>query len=91
VERAGTEVADIGKSLTGGAAPAGHINHNNRRNTDTGQIGDGREAAAVDYVLGNARAGDIDDALTAIDRFAYQESMLINFGDDSRRADAKVP
>ncbi len=34
-----------------------------RNITITGQIGDGREAAAVDYVLRNARAGDIDDAL----------------------------
>jgi hypothetical protein len=28
--------------------------------TTTGQIGDGREAAAVEYVLKHARAGDID-------------------------------
>ena len=48
----------------------------------TGQIGDGREAAAVDYVLANARAGDIDDVIATIDRFAYQESILINVGDE---------
>lgn len=52
-----------------------------RNITRTGQIGDGREAAAVDYVLRNARPGDIDDALAAIDRFAYEKSMLINIGD----------
>ena len=52
-----------------------------RNITRTGQIGDGREAAAVDYVLRTARAGDIDDVLTAIDRFAYDKSMLINIGD----------
>jgi catechol O-methyltransferase len=48
----------------------------------TGQIGDGREAAAVDYVLENARAGDIDDVLATIDKFGYEESILINVGDE---------
>jgi catechol O-methyltransferase len=41
--------------------------------TTTGQIGDGREAAAVEYVLKNARAGDIDDVLATIDKFAYEK------------------
>lgn len=49
--------------------------------TTTGQIGDGREAAAVDYVLQHSRAGDVDGVLAAIDRFAYEKSMLINVGD----------
>jgi catechol O-methyltransferase len=54
-----------------------------RRNlTTTGQFGDGREAAAVEYVLKNARAGDIDDVLATIDKFAYEKSMLINVGDE---------
>src|ERR1700744_2297826 len=53
-----------------------------RNITTTGQIGDGREAAAVEYVLKNARAGDIDDVLAAIDKFAYEKSMLINVGDE---------
>ena len=53
-----------------------------RNLTKTGQIGDGREAAAVDYVLNNARAGDIDDVLATIDKFAYEKSMLINVGDE---------
>jgi len=48
----------------------------------TGQIGDGREAAAVKYVLENARAGDLDDVLATIDRFGYEESILINVGDE---------
>lgn len=48
----------------------------------TGQIGDGREAAVVEYVLANARAGDIDDVLATIDTFAYEKSMLINVGDE---------
>ncbi len=53
-----------------------------RNITTTGQIGDGREAAAVDYVLRNAKAGDIDDVLATIDKFAYEKSMLINVGDE---------
>jgi len=53
-----------------------------RNITTTGQIGDGREAAAVDYVLRNARAGDIDDVLATIDKFAYEKSMPINVGDE---------
>ena len=69
-----------------------------RNITTTGQIGDGREAAAVEYVLKHARAGDIDDVLATIDRFAYEESMLINVGDEKgalldaavRRADPKL-
>jgi catechol O-methyltransferase len=69
-----------------------------RNITSTGQIGDGREAAAVEYVLQNARAGDIDDVLASIDKFAYEKSMLINVGDEKgllldaavRRADPAV-
>jgi catechol O-methyltransferase len=53
-----------------------------RNITTTGQIGDGREAAAVDYVLKNARAGDVDDVLATIDKFAYEKSLLINVGDE---------
>ncbi|OBK98298.1 SAM-dependent methyltransferase [Mycobacterium asiaticum] len=53
-----------------------------RNITKTGQIGDGREAAVVDFVLGTARAGDIDDVLAKIDQFAYEKSMLINVGDE---------
>src|SRR5271165_4237943 len=53
-----------------------------RNITTTGQIGDGREAAAIEYVLMRARAGDVDDVLATIDRFAYEESMLINVGDE---------
>jgi len=69
-----------------------------RNITTSGQIGDGREAAAVEYVLKNSRAGDIDDVLATIDRFAYHKSMLINVGDEKgalldaavRRADPKL-
>jgi catechol O-methyltransferase len=48
----------------------------------TGQIGDGREAAAADYVVANARQGDIDDVIATIDEFAYEKSILINVGDE---------
>lgn len=48
----------------------------------TGQIGDGREAAAAKYVMANARRDDPDDVIATIDRFAYQESFLINVGDE---------
>ncbi|MGH3676357.1 MAG: O-methyltransferase [Mycobacterium sp.] len=64
----------------------------------TGQIGDGREAAAADYVVANARQGDIDDVIAAIDKFAYEKSFLINVGDEKgelldaavRRANPKL-
>jgi catechol O-methyltransferase len=53
-----------------------------RHFSKTGQWGDGREAAAADYVVANARRGDLDDALRTIDTFAYQKSFLINVGDE---------
>jgi catechol O-methyltransferase len=53
-----------------------------RNITRTGQIGDGREAAAVEYVLANATPGDLDGVIDAIDRFAYEKSFLINVGDE---------
>lgn len=53
-----------------------------RNITTTGQIGDGREAAAADFVETRARAGDVDDVIAAIDRFAYEHSYLINVGDE---------
>jgi catechol O-methyltransferase len=55
---------------------------NQRNLTRTGQIGDGREAAVVDYVLTHARQGDIEDVIATIDRFAYEESFLVNVGDE---------
>ena len=48
----------------------------------TGQIGDGREAAAADYVVSNARQGDVDDVIAKVDEFAYEKSFLINVGDE---------
>jgi catechol O-methyltransferase len=51
-----------------------------RNLTTTGQIGDGREAAAADYVVEHARAGDVDEVLAAIDEFAYEKAILVNVG-----------
>jgi catechol O-methyltransferase len=48
----------------------------------TGQIGDGREAAAADYVLSRARSGDVDDVIATLDKFAYEQSVLVNVGDE---------
>jgi catechol O-methyltransferase len=64
----------------------------------SGQIGDGREAAAGEYVLRHARRGDLDDVIAALDRFGYQKSFLINVGDEKgallddavRRADPRL-
>ncbi|MCV7279179.1 O-methyltransferase [Mycolicibacterium flavescens] len=69
-----------------------------RHITTTGQIGDGREAALGDYVVAEARQGDLDDVIATIDRFAYQKSFLINVGDKkgelldaaARRADPRL-
>ena len=46
------------------------------------QAGDGREEKLAQYVLANARPDDLADAIGAIDRFAYNESFLINVGDE---------
>src|SRR5579864_6340666 len=46
------------------------------------QVGDGREEGAARYVIANARAGDIDAAIAAIDRYAYKKKFLINVGDE---------
>jgi catechol O-methyltransferase len=64
----------------------------------TGQFGDGREAAAADYVLAKARRGDIDDVLATMDEFAYKKSFLISVGDEKgtlleaavKRADTRL-
>jgi catechol O-methyltransferase len=48
----------------------------------TGQMGDGREEATVEYVVANAPLGDVDAAIDAIDNFAYDKSILMNVGDE---------
>ena len=69
-----------------------------RNITKTGQLGDGREAAAADYVLTHAQRGDVDDVVATIDEFAYEKSFLVNIGDEKgelldaavRRADPRL-
>lgn len=46
------------------------------------QVGDGREEDCARYVLAHARAGDVDDAIRAIDEYAYKKKFLINVGDE---------
>lgn len=46
------------------------------------QVGDGREARLADHVEANAKSGDAEDAIRVIDDFAYNESFLINVGDE---------
>jgi predicted O-methyltransferase YrrM len=46
------------------------------------QVGDGREEACAKYVLSRAKAGDIRDAIRAIDEYAYKKRFLINVGDE---------
>ena len=46
------------------------------------QVGDGREERVARKVLSNARRGDADDVIRTIDDFAYQESFLMNVGDE---------
>lgn len=48
----------------------------------TGQVGDGREKAAVAYVLANARHGDLDDVIRVLDDFARNRRFLMNIGDE---------
>jgi catechol O-methyltransferase len=62
------------------------------------QVGDGREEALAQYVLANARRGDLDDVIGTIDRFCYEQSFMINVGDEKgeildaavRRTDPKL-
>ena len=62
------------------------------------QVGDGREEALAAYVTANAAAGDVDDAIRAIDEFCYGRSIMMNVGDEKgeildaaiRRTDARL-
>ena len=46
------------------------------------QVGDGREEALAEHVLANARAGDVEDAIRAVDEFCYGQSFMMNVGDE---------
>ena len=48
----------------------------------TWQVGDGREQALAEYVLGHASAGDLDGAIDAIDHFCATRSVMMNVGDE---------
>lgn len=69
-----------------------------RRFNTTGQLGDGRESAAADYVEAHSTRGDMIDVLAALDRYAYEKSFLVNVGDEKgalldaavRRADPRL-
>lgn len=46
------------------------------------QVGDGREERLAAYVLKHARRGDVADAIRVIDEYCYEQSFLINVGDE---------
>jgi catechol O-methyltransferase len=46
------------------------------------QVGDGREARLADYVLAKARRGDAADVIRIIDEYSYNQSFLMNVGDE---------
>jgi catechol O-methyltransferase len=50
--------------------------------TSEWQVGDGREEALGAYVAEHARAGDLDDVIRRIDEFCYEQSFMINVGDE---------
>jgi catechol O-methyltransferase len=53
-----------------------------RHMSTRGQVGDGREEALARYVEGQARPGDVDDAIRVIDEFCYRHSVMMNVGDE---------
>lgn len=46
------------------------------------QVGDGREERLAGYVLERARRGDPADVVRVIDEFGYEQSILMNVGDE---------
>ncbi len=46
------------------------------------QVGDGREARLAEYVVAKAKRGDAKDVIRIIDEYGYNESILINVGDE---------
>jgi catechol O-methyltransferase len=53
-----------------------------KRLTSEWQVGDGREEALGEYVAEHGRAGDLDDVIRVIDEFCYEQSFMINVGDE---------
>ena len=56
-----------------------------RHLTKEWQVGDGREARLAEYVLARARRGDPADVIRVVDDYCYNESFLINVGDEKGR------
>lgn len=52
------------------------------RLTTQWQVGDGREARLATYVESRAKPGDAADVIRVIDEYCYEESFLINVGDE---------
>jgi len=46
------------------------------------QVGDGREARLAEYVVARAKQGNAKDVIRVIDEYCYNESFLINVGDE---------
>jgi catechol O-methyltransferase len=46
------------------------------------QVGDGREEALAEYVVADAKPGDVADAIRAIDDFCVNRSVMMNVGDE---------
>jgi catechol O-methyltransferase len=46
------------------------------------QVGDGREEALARHVEQNARPGDLDDAIRAVDDFCYRSAWMMNVGEE---------
>src|SRR5262245_33680698 len=46
------------------------------------QVGDGREEALAEYVTTRARARDLDDVIRMVDEFCYEQSIMMNVGDE---------
>lgn len=56
-----------------------------KRLTTEWQVGDGREARLAQHVLAHAKRGDAADVIRVIDDFGYNQSILINVGDEKGR------
>src|SRR5213076_1108029 len=48
----------------------------------TWQVGDGREEALAQFVVANARPGDVEDAIRVVDEFCYKRKVMMNVGDE---------
>jgi catechol O-methyltransferase len=53
-----------------------------KRLTTEWQVGDGREERLAEYVAARAKRGDARDVIRVIDEYAYEQSFLINVGDE---------